>query len=326
MRNLFGMATVLLALFAALLARPANAQQMADPGFDARVARPAFPSKHPKLLFDEAHRNFHTTAGSFRPFAALMRNDGYDVIPGTQPFSADILAGTQILVIVNALGAQVTNEASSPAFTDVEADAVRDWVRDGGSLLLVADHAPFGAAAMGLARRFGVDLGGGYVFDPNPRIFVGEPTALSFSRVNGLLGDGPILDGRSPDEVVRRVVSFTGESLSIPPRAVVLLKLGQSARKSPNRTMLINSVNPNAPRDTAALQSKSAAGLAQGLALKFGQGRIAIFGDAEIFSAQVMNIKQGSTQREIRAGMNTPGNDDRQLVLNVMHWLSGLLP
>jgi hypothetical protein len=25
-------------------------------------------------------------------------------------------------------------------------------------------------------------------------------------------------------------------------------------------------------------------------------------------------------------GMNAPNNDDRQLALNIMHWLSGLLP
>jgi hypothetical protein len=27
----------------------------------------------------------------------------------------------------------------------------------------------------------------------------------------------------------------------------------------------------------------------------------------------------------MKIGMNVPGNDDRQLALNVLHWLSGLL-
>jgi len=38
--------------------------QHSDPDFDARVPSPAYPSdasiRHPKVLMDEAHRNFHT--------------------------------------------------------------------------------------------------------------------------------------------------------------------------------------------------------------------------------------------------------------------------
>ena len=40
-------------------------------------------------------------------------------------------------------------------------------------------------------------------------------------------------------------------------------------------------------------------------------------GEAAMFSAQVYE--------DFRFGMNTPGNDDRQFALNVMHWLSGAL-
>jgi hypothetical protein len=39
------------------------------------------------------------------------------------------------------------------------------WVAEGGGLLLIADHAPFGSAAAGLARRVGVDMSGGYTID-----------------------------------------------------------------------------------------------------------------------------------------------------------------
>jgi hypothetical protein len=35
-------------------------RQIADPEFDAKVARPAFAATHPKVLIDEAHKNFHT--------------------------------------------------------------------------------------------------------------------------------------------------------------------------------------------------------------------------------------------------------------------------
>lgn len=58
-----------------------SAQQVADPNFDASVARPAYTDKHPKVLCDEAHRNFHTTTGRYKPFVNLITNDGYQVTP-----------------------------------------------------------------------------------------------------------------------------------------------------------------------------------------------------------------------------------------------------
>jgi hypothetical protein len=44
-------------------------QQMADPEFDAKVARPAYTATHPKVLIDEAHKNFHTAGRGYKPFA-----------------------------------------------------------------------------------------------------------------------------------------------------------------------------------------------------------------------------------------------------------------
>ena len=69
--------------------------QAADPNFDAKVAKPAYTKDGPKVLFDEAHNNFHTASGRYKPFADLITNDGYQVIPNTQKFSADVLQGKQ---------------------------------------------------------------------------------------------------------------------------------------------------------------------------------------------------------------------------------------
>ena len=38
-------------------------QQVSDPDFDTRVARPAYTKQRPRVLFDEAHANFHTAGG-----------------------------------------------------------------------------------------------------------------------------------------------------------------------------------------------------------------------------------------------------------------------
>ncbi len=47
----------------------AVAQQVADPDFDTSVARPAYPPGGPVVVLDEAHANFHTADGRYKPFA-----------------------------------------------------------------------------------------------------------------------------------------------------------------------------------------------------------------------------------------------------------------
>jgi hypothetical protein len=48
-----------------------------------------------------------------------------------------------------------------------------------------------------------------------------------------------------------------------------------------------------------------------------------ITGEATMFSAQVVKMPG---QPDFKAGMNLPGNDDRQFALNVLHWLSKAPP
>ena len=117
-------------------------------------------------------------------------------------------------MIANALGAEDMDDdgAESPAFTEEEADEVRDWVRGGGSLLLIADHAPFGAAAEILAKRFDVTMSKGYVFD-SEHLNPDAPALLIFSRENKLLLDHPITQGRNETRRINRVQTFTGQAL-----------------------------------------------------------------------------------------------------------------
>src|ERR1041385_2088537 len=102
---LLSLATVLVAIV--------RAQQVADPNFDAKVADPAYTKNGPKVLFDEAHHNFHTTTGRYKPFADLMGNDGYQLTPNKQKFSAAVLKGYGILVIANARGADDSSDAAA---------------------------------------------------------------------------------------------------------------------------------------------------------------------------------------------------------------------
>jgi hypothetical protein len=288
----------------ALLISPVVAQQVADPEFNTLVENPAYKREGPRVMFDEAHHNFHTTDGRYKPFVDLLSNDGYRVVRNRQSFSKSTLASFKILVIANALGAEELDDdgADKAAFTDEEIQAVQDWVKGGGALLLIADHAPFGGAAAALASRFGVDMSKGYTFDPQNSV-AGAPTQLIFSRENRLLATHPITEGRGEKERLNLVRSFTGQSLKGPEGSTILVLSDAAIDRS----------------NFASQESVPAAGRAQAVALKFGKGRVLVQGEAAMLSAQV----SGSDKRAM--GMNVPGNDDRQYVLNVMHWLSGVL-
>ena len=282
-----------------------SAQQSADLEFNTSVENPAYKKDGPRVLFDEAHHNFHTIEGRFKPFVDLLMNDGYRIIRNRQPFSKATLGSFKILVISNALGAEDLDEegADKPAFTEEEIKAVHDWVKGGGALLLIADHAPFGGAAAALASQFGVEMSKGYTFDEKNAV-AGTPSHLIFSRENKLLGNHSIVEGRNEKERITLLRSFTGQSLKGPEDSVAVLKLSDTSTDSPN---------------IQAQNHVSAAGRAQAVALKFGKGRVVVQGEAAMLSAQV----SGAENR--RMGMNVPGNDNKQYVLNVMHWLSGLL-
>ncbi len=173
---------------------PAFSQQQADMTFDASVKNPAYTTTHPKVLFDEAHFNFHTSTGRYKPFADLIGNDGYSVTPNKVKFTKESLSGYEVLVIANAGAAQAASaDRIRPAFTDEECDAVREWVRAGGALLLIADHAPAGPAAAILATRFDVDMSKGYTGDPvNYEHVTLDASWIRFSRRQKNLGDHPI--------------------------------------------------------------------------------------------------------------------------------------
>ena len=281
--------------------------QMADPDFNTSVARPAYKKGGPKVLFDEAHNNFHTASGRYKPFADLITNDGYQVVPNKQAFALDKLKAYRVLVISNALGAPIMSDpsASNAAFTEAESDAVRDWVRGGGSFLLIADHAPMGSANQVLAKRFDVDMSKMFTVDEqNYDKDSGNPGFIVYTRESGRLADHPVTRGRNDSERVNKVIAFTGQSLKGPAKSVAFMKLADTAMDA------MPGVNTN---------PVSAAGRAQGIAMKFGKGRVIILGEAGMLSAQVVGAQR------MPFGMNRPGIDNRQLALNIMHWLSGLL-
>ncbi len=315
-----------------LSAPPARAQQVADSAFDTSVAHPAYArGTGPVVAIDEAHYNFHTKDGRYLALARLVESDGYRVRSNTAPFARPTLDSLDVLIIANAIGGVWDAGAyGRPGFTEAEADAVRDWVTRGGSLLLVADHAPMGVAAENLARRFGVTMSKGFTEDTTAYFKTGRfgPSILLFSRPNGLLRDHPVTRGRDASERVDSVVAFTGQSLGVPPGAAVILALSDQAFDHPAVTpdQAAASGNPGSAWRTAVqgLPVTSARGRAVGLSLSLGKGRVIVLAEAAMLSAQAILNRNG--ERVGIMGMNVPGIGNKQFALNTLHWLTRVLP
>ena len=271
--------------------------QKADPNFDTAVKSPAYAAgAGPLVAFDVAHRNWHTPDGRYKPFADLLRHDGYRVAENKAAFAAESLAPYHVLIVANAMGPD--GHEGHPAFTEAEDAALAAWVRDGGSLLLIADHVPFGSAAEDLAKRFGVTMYLAFARD-DAHHDGWDNERLVFSRQNGLLTSGAIADGRNAAKRVNSVTTFTGQSLSVPRGAVPFLRMDDASYDWESSSV-----------------RNSARGHAQGINMTFGKGRVVMLGEAGLLSAQVDPLG-------FKMGMNAAGNDDKQLALNIMHWLSG---
>jgi hypothetical protein len=301
-----------LALWAACLGSASVwSAQVADNAADVSVAAPAFPrDMGPIVAVDAGHANFHTIEGRFAPFARLLSNDGFRVMPHVGAFTAEALSGVSILVIANALNPANVTQWTLPtlsAFTPEEIAVVKTFVENGGSLLLIADHMPFGGAAADLAKAFDITFFNGFAF------YVPEPAAPDlFTITDGSLGQDRIMLGRLPAGSVSRVATFTGSAFRAPETARRLLVLtGDYVMLTPQTAWVFPPETPRIP----------AGGMLQGAALPYGKGRLAVFGEAAMFTAQV-----DDADPKIRTGFAAAGAEqNKQFVLNVTHWLAGLL-
>jgi len=308
---------LILALLVVSLLAGCTTGQVPDKSYQPVIANPAYQkAESPLVCLDEAHNNFHTLAGRFWAFGELLRRDGYEVKANREKFSTDVLDRCNILVIANAqleLGDWGDYPYPTPSgFTDEEIDTVQAWVENGGALLLIADHMPLAGVASKLASVFGVKFNDGFAVagfsDEKSRdAAFGIPTIFSIDT--GTLIQTPVTAGRNETESVTSIRSFTGQAFQAPESAQLLMVL-------PDDFVLLM---PDEPWVfTPDTKTIPVGGWSQGAVMSFGSGRAGFFGEAAMFSAQITDGEP--------SGMNAPmAEQNFQFVLNVMHWLSGLL-
>ncbi len=268
-----------------------------------------YPDKNGTTIhIDEGHNNFHTKDGRYYAFAQLLKSDGYLIKGNKVKFDNEVFKDIEILVIANAESDGVTHPIVAPtksAFSKSEIKSLKRWVEKGGSLFLIADHMPFAGASAKLAKEFGFQFYDSYV------MYDIKNSIIDFSIEKGTLHKNFITIGRNSNESVNKIRTFTGQGFRTPKKAKSILNLDETQTVFLVDTMRV--FNNKVKRFPAK-------GLSQGAVMNFGKGKIAVFGEAAMFTAQLV----GPNRR--KGGMNSEeAKENYQLLLNIIHWLDGKL-
>ena len=273
-----------------------------DISVDLKIENPSYEiNDGPLIMFDSAHKNFFIQSHLIKPLVDLLLNDGYRVSFLDKEFSKSSLSQAKVLVVITALPFDFATESSAAekkTFSQNELNELQDWVKNGGSLLAFSEHAPFDQAINPLLQKFEIESSVGTTIDTiNYENKYGQGM-IKFENKN-LNKNHPIVSGKYK---VERLVSFGGSAL-LGPKFENILKLGESSLNIKHST----GIGPEGMGDS------------QGLAGKYGSGKIVVFGDSNGFTAMVFNRQDGS---KMYAGMNTEGYDWKNFVLNTFSWLS----
>lgn len=275
------------------------AQQVSDTAFTYHNPAPnRAPGKGSVVMVDAAHANFHTLEGRYAPFGKVLAGDGYQLVSNTATLEEKNLKKCRILVISNPLDTsnlggrwQLPNPS---AFSAAEIDAIHQWVKSGGRLLLIADHMPFAGAAQELARRFGFEFLNCFAMDNRNR-------ALErFYKGNKTLADNELTKG------IDTVITFTGSAFRIPGKAKPILALRNYSLLSPRIAWQFDEDTP----------IQSSEGYYQGAYMTYGKGKLVMMGEAAMFTAQLSGPNRSPV------GLNVPAaRQNGKLLLNLIRWL-----
>ncbi len=209
----------------------------------------------------------------------------------------------EILMIVNALSEKNLREWKNPtfsAFTDQEISYINDWIYDGGSLLLIVDHMPLPGAAYDLAKSFGFELKNGHTkqipWNDN-----------WFYRADSSLSENVITNRSNSNVLVDSVLAFGGSAFLIPEDATSIMTLDSDYYQW----------EPDVAWQLTPEERYPAPGFSMGAFKTYGQGKVAVFSEAMMFTAQL-----GGGFSWMKLGMNHKDKPQNyQLLLNTIHWL-----
>jgi len=271
---------------------------------------------NPVIVFAEGHNNFGDNRESFAgEMKQFLAREGFELRRYMGAITREALKGASILHTDNALASLNQDNWTLPtpsAFTSEEISVIYNWVHNGGALLMVIEHMPFGGSYEDLAKAFNVETSNGFAVDERLLSSYSEENISNagwfvFSHENQSLGDHPTLAGRQPDERVLFLAADVGSAFRLPDRAVSLMTFGSDAISvEPTVSWKFDSATPR----------RSVSGWSQGGVMNVGKGRLVVLGDNFL----IIPPSQLESEKEVVFGRYNP-----QFTVNVYRWLSGQL-
>ncbi|WP_436757146.1 DUF6421 family protein [Streptosporangium sp. V21-05] len=225
-------------------------------------------SAFPRVLFDEAHSESwtirrevaetmnpgHPDDSSYARAAGLLRGLGHSVDAHVEgPLTPGLLSARDVLVIAHPSGDrwEHTTGLGSPVLPVEELDAIEEYVRDGGGLVVLAEYEQekYGSNLGELLARFGVGVEHTLVRDP------GSAHNGVASWVLGTPQNTP-QNGQDLLAGARRACFYRSGVLTAPDHAAVLFATSPTATPA-NRPLAV--------------------------AVRHGEGRVVVVADSDLF-------------------------------------------
>jgi hypothetical protein len=274
-------------------------------------------SVNPVLAFDVGHNN-SWIQDELEVLAEYFTTEGFVVRQHLGAFTRESLNDVHIIHISNAIAPENVNNWSLPtpsAFTSKEIDVLYDWVNDGGSLLMVIEHMPFGGSFEDLARAFDVEVSNGFAVDEHllsgySEDVIANAGYLVSSRKEGTLVKHSILDGTEPFGQIEFLAADVGSAFRLTARAFSLITLGPT----------IISLEPEVSWEFDSLTDRrTVTGWSQAGVIEVGKGRVAILGDNFLFIVPAfLAPSHWESEKDAKFGIH-----NAQFTKNLLDWLSG---
>lgn len=282
-------------------------------GIKIENVSPAFAKGEGPALYLHRSVSPYVQRGSFDPFLQLAQSDGYQTFYLDEPVTKEILSKVNLFVIANAYTSDYINYSTLDApsvYSDDEIALIKNWVKEGGRLLVLADHSPFAGGTIKLASEFGFTYMTGNALSKN------SLSSLVKVHIDSKISDGslsthPITNGSTGRAPVSHFYAFGGQAIILPDGAKNLITI-------PDHFETMLGFSPS--REFYTAPRIDSGGLSQGATLEYGKGKLIIMGETGGFTAQ-------TSPDGVTFGFEEPSADEnKEFILAALRWLVDYKP
>lgn len=265
-----------------------------------------------RVLIDRFHETIYTNEGPASGadvMLEIMGRDGFSVSYADTALDGGLLDTADILIIHGLPNNEINLDNGATLWqsplSDSEIEAIARFVDGGGGLYLSLSHFPNGSGALPLLEAFAVKFRDGYLYSKEYPSFTDPDNGhcshyFGMSKKDGTLnGDHPLIKNGLK---VEKIDYLCGAAIFREPEDAVL-------------PFPKGSENYNKD-DTISEASDHYAGM---IGFDYGKGKVVVAADQGMFRDFIFTFDSGE---RVYVTITSPGNDNANLFVNMMRWLS----